>query len=374
MTNHSLLSPSTAHRWMVCPGSVAMGMTLPDEPSEYAQEGTVAHALAESMLNGTEYEVPPEYDTAELREHVQTYVDFVTILGGLREVEVGLDLSHWLGPHGFGTADAVVWCGTELYVCDLKYGMTYVDAVHNPQIALYAMGYLSLVQKFDCLTKVHLCIVQPRVRSVSQWDLTPAELRDFAEVIQKKALIARTMTELPEDEWICVPKESACRYCRARHLCPKLSGIAKYVAESDSSDMSPTDLADAYGYIGLVRLWADAVEKAVYGKLLHGERVPGLKLVEGRKGVRKWRSEAAAIKAIEAAGIQADVYERKLLSPAKMEKLTKDKTITKDQWSALAPEIIQETTKPTIADETDKRPAYEPQALDYPNMEENTNG
>jgi hypothetical protein len=57
-----------------------------------------------------------------------------------------------------------------------------------------------------------------------------------------------------------------------------------------------------------------------------------------------------------------------------MEKLTKDKTITKDQWSALAPEIIQETTRPTIADETDTRPAYEPQALDYPNMEENTNG
>lgn len=185
MTNHSLLSPSTAHRWMICPGSVARGMTLPDEPSAYAQEGTIAHALAESMLNGTEYEVPPEYDTAELREHVQTYVDFVTLLG---------------------------------------------------------------------------------------------------------------------------------------------------------------------------------------------ERVPGLKLVEGRKGVRKWRSEAAAIKAIEAAGIQADVYERKLLSPAKMEKLLKDKTITKDQWSALAPEITQETTRPTIADETDKRPAYEPQALDYPNMEEKENG
>ena len=60
MTNHSLLSPSTAHRWMICPGSVAMGMTLPDEPSDYAMEGTVAHALAESMLNVTEYEVPPE--------------------------------------------------------------------------------------------------------------------------------------------------------------------------------------------------------------------------------------------------------------------------------------------------------------------------
>jgi hypothetical protein len=57
-----------------------------------------------------------------------------------------------------------------------------------------------------------------------------------------------------------------------------------------------------------------------------------------------------------------------------MEKLLKDKKITKDQWGALAPEITQENTKPVIADETDKRPEYKPQSLTYPNMELEENG
>jgi hypothetical protein len=96
--------------------------------------------------------------------------------------------------------------------------------------------------------------------------------------------------------------------------------------------------------------------------------------VEGRRGVRKWRNEPDALAAIHAAGITADVYEHKLLSPAKMEKLLKDKKFTKDQWDALAPEITQENTKPVITDEADTRPEYRPEPLTYPNMENTDNG
>lgn len=377
MTTHSLLSPSTAHRWMTCPGSVALCHDIPPEESEYAAEGTAAHALAESLLTGKPYALPPEYDTPELRGYVQTYVDFVSILGGVRDVEVKLDLRPWLAAvpedNAAGTADAVVWVGNELYIVDLKYGMSFVGAPWNPQLALYALGYLALCQRYDKPDMLHLCIVQPRIGNISQWDITPDELSDFEKIIVRKATIAIAMADLPESDWIMVPDESACKYCRARGVCRSLFKVVQNTAEGEPVKLTPDELAEAYGRTGLVRLWADAVEKSVYGRLLHGEPVPGLKLVEGRKGTRKWRSESAALEAINAAGITADVYEHKLLSPAKMEKLLKDEKITKEQWGALAPEITQENTKPVIADELDKRPEYKAAELIYPNMEEKTN-
>lgn len=371
MSTHSLLSPSTARRWMTCPGSVALCRDLPPEESEYAAEGTAAHALAESFLTGKPCTIPAEYDTAEMRGFVQTYVDFVRSLAGARHIEIRVDLSPDLGSECYGTADAVVWVGDDLYIIDLKYGMNYVDANWNPQLALYAAGFLRVCLDFDSVKALHLCIVQPRLDNISQWDTTPDELAGFVDIIRKKAAIARIMAELSESDWLFVPDETACKYCRARGTCRALYRATQ--TEGEPARMMPEELAEAYARTGLVKLWADAAEKAVYAKLLHGEAVPGLKLVEGRKGVRKWRSEQAAVAAVIDAGITADVYEHKLLSPAKMEKLLKDKKLTKDQWDALVPEITQENTKPVIADETDTRPEYKAVALTYPNMENTGN-
>lgn len=47
---HALLSPSSAVRWMTCPGSVALTKDMPDTSSKFADEGTLAHALAERAL------------------------------------------------------------------------------------------------------------------------------------------------------------------------------------------------------------------------------------------------------------------------------------------------------------------------------------
>lgn len=371
MSTHSLLSPSTAKRWMTCPGSVALCRDLPPEESEYAAEGTAAHALAESLLTGKPYAVPTEYDAEEMRRLVQIYVDFVRSLAGARHVEIRVDLSQDLGEDAYGTADAVVWVGDDLYIIDLKYGVSYVGAHWNPQLALYAAGFLRVCSAIDTVKALHLCIVQPRLDNISQWDTTPDELAGFVDTIRKKAAIARIMAELPESDWLFVPDETVCKYCRARGTCRALCRATH--TEGEPAALMPEELAEAYARVGLVKIWADAVEKAVYSRLLNGGAVPGLKLVEGRRGVRKWRNEPDALAAIHAAGITADVYEHKLLSPAKMEKLLRDKKLTKDQWDALAPEITQENTKPVIADETDARPTYLPEPLTYPNMENTDN-
>ena len=49
-TNHAILSASSSHRWLECPPSAKLCAELPDTSSEYAQEGTDAHALCEHRL------------------------------------------------------------------------------------------------------------------------------------------------------------------------------------------------------------------------------------------------------------------------------------------------------------------------------------
>ena len=47
---HAVLSPSSAHRWLVCTPSARMEEAFPDESSAYAEENALAHEYAEKVL------------------------------------------------------------------------------------------------------------------------------------------------------------------------------------------------------------------------------------------------------------------------------------------------------------------------------------
>lgn len=46
-TKHALLSASSAHRWLECTAAPRFEEQFPDGTSEYAEEGTLAHAICE---------------------------------------------------------------------------------------------------------------------------------------------------------------------------------------------------------------------------------------------------------------------------------------------------------------------------------------
>ena len=171
---HALLSPSAAARWLACPGSVPLTEKMPNEESDYAKEGTIAHHCAERILNGETASVdmlePEEaafmadkgLDVTDMLGHVMYYVDFVSRLGGERFVEQQLDLTSITHEaDAVGTSDAVVIKDDTLYVVDLKYGMgVKVDAENNPQIAIYARAAYNAYECFADFSKVHMIIVQ----------------------------------------------------------------------------------------------------------------------------------------------------------------------------------------------------------------------
>ena len=50
MAKHALLSASGSDRWFKCPPSALLEAEIEEKSSEYAWEGTFAHALAELKL------------------------------------------------------------------------------------------------------------------------------------------------------------------------------------------------------------------------------------------------------------------------------------------------------------------------------------
>lgn len=133
---HAELSPSSAVRWMTCPGSVALCQGVTEAPSPYADEGTDAHELAAICLTtntnaadhlGRVMELGHKVD-ADMARHVQTYLDYVREVvagtGGVLLVEQRLPISGITGEaDAHGTSDAVILTDDEVIVIDLKYGM-----------------------------------------------------------------------------------------------------------------------------------------------------------------------------------------------------------------------------------------------------------
>lgn len=415
MTAHAKFSPSSAHRWMACPGSIVLEAEIPDESSDFADEGTAAHFLAsESLEQGVDAShfigrtirvdrdgstnwlaegwIPgsstkPFVVDTEMAGHVQTYLDAVRQFAEGHEllVEQRVEFSGYIGvPEQFGTSDAVILAGDEIQAHDLKYGRgVKVDAEHNPQLMLYALGALNEFGMVGDFKRVRIVIHQPRLDHVSEWDCSVEELMAFAEEAKRRASQASGCIKLGVDEeGDLVPGEKQCRFCKAKATCPKL---AQHVLDTVADDFvdATQPIVPQLGFAGdqvehdndklghllsavdLIEGWCKAIRCKVEAELLAGHAVPGFKLVEGRRGARRWTSEEDAETALKAMRIKHEqMYDYSLISPTTAEKLAKSEVIGKRQWPKLQSLITQSEGKPSVAPESDKRPALNITAVD----------
>jgi len=362
---HAQLSPSSAARWMVCPGSVALTKDMPDTSSKFADEGTSAHELAALCLDLNRDAVSFIGDTMSLghvvdedmARPVQKYVDYVRDIaqGGTFMVEQRLPISGITGEtDAFGTSDSVIFVGDELGIVDLKFGMGEpVQADHNQQLQIYALAALrefSFVQDFKT---VRMVIHQPRLGAVSEWVQTVEELEDFALTVAEAAA-ATTLPNAP-----LVPSTKGCRWCKAKATCPALAAEVTETFEAvDPNDVPTDDLARAMSKVDLIEGWCKAVRAEVERRLLDGRDVAGWKLVQGRKGSRAWTDKVAAEALLKQMRVPHDqMYDYSVISPTTADKLAKAGTIGPRQWPKVTELITQTDGKPSVAPISDKRPA-----------------
>jgi hypothetical protein len=383
MAVHAKNSPSGASGWMRC-----AGWASDTAGSEFADEGTAAHELASTALGdgqaATDYlgqviSVGERQFTvdAEMAGHVQSYVDLVRSIPGELMVEQRLPIDHLTGEHGAaGTSDAVILAGDELVIVDLKYGRgVRVDAERNEQLMIYALAALNVFDVVGDIGSVRLVICQPRLSHVSEWVVPVAELRAFAREVRAAA------DRRQEGSTDLAPGEKQCRWCAKKATCGALRDSVLSTVAAEFDDVS--DLTDARAVVAriktavesvpesdpavtgslmsaieMIETWCKAVRAHAESLLLAGTEVPGWKLVEGRRGARKWADEAQAEEMLRAFRVKHDqMYEYRLISPPTAEKLAKAEVIGKRQWPRLAALITQADGKPSVAPASDKRPA-----------------
>lgn len=373
MTAHSkLFSPSSAERWMNCTASAELNAKVEDKGSKYAQEGSVAHHLAELSLKGKHrarwtagmrIETPEGIEWEidwEMCNAVGDYVDYCHDLECDESwVEARYDLSH-IADGMFGTSDFTGIAGKRLHVVDLKYGKGIaVYAENNPQAMLYALGALEELDLMYDIEDVQIHIHQPRLEHVDSWVVSIEELREFESKARAAAINIQTKNVAFK------ATEKGCQWCKVKATCAEFAKMATREAqdvfadvggfEPEEPQMSPEDRAKALESIPLLKQWIKAMEEGALSDIEHGVEIPGWKVVEGRS-FRKWGDEDQVMDILKRSrGAKEDDYVKKsLLSVAQLEKVFKPK---KTVWGKLEPLITKGEGKHTLVPESDKRPS-----------------
>ena len=118
--------------------------------------------------------------------------------------------------------------------------------------------------------------------------------------------------------------------------------------------------------------YAEKVKTFALDEALKGHRWPGYKVVEGRSN-RKISDEAKAVKLLHKAGYTDEV----IYKPLEMQTITNlEKLVTKKKFAVLLADVITKPPgKPALAPVDDKRPEYDPAAMEFNDldMEESEN-
>lgn len=382
MGAHALLSPSAASRWLNCPAAPRLEADMPDSGSTYAAEGALAHAYCAMKIKeflGCDIsdeaaeiaELDSQYHTGEMDEYTDTYKTIVlekyTEARNITEdaqllIEQRLDFSQYV-PDAFGTADAVIIADGTMEVIDFKYGKgVRVSAHANPQMMIYALGAYERFSFEYKIERVRMTIVQPRIDNLSEYELTVSDLLFWAtEVLKPKAQQAYEGNgpQMP-GEW--------CQFCKVKHSCRTLAKRCVDAAQSnpDPKLISPDELAkDILPILATVKTWLAGIEDYALQQALSGVQLTGWKVVEGRS-IRKITDQDGAAAALNKAGYKtAEIYK-----PQELRTITElERLAGKKQFAAICGDYIEKPQgKPTLAPESDKRPAIDTLSEDFKDL------
>lgn len=364
---HAKLAPSSAERWIICPGSIQAQQEVKDEgvddSNEASRLGTAAHALLEAcLLIGSQ---PEDFVGAKIAgkghpvvdqdmcdavhvalDYIEEYIDTY----GIENLIVLPESRVYIGPQiditgdeekdsdlCNGTSDTII-AHRDLSMCvviDYKNGVGKKSAKENPQCMLYAAGVRQLLGKFK---KYRSVIIQPRAgkkNPVEEWEFSDAVLRKF---LTEKVRPSARAAILPN-----APRVAGdhCRgtFCKAAATCRTYKTRAFAVArveftsiddEPDPDVLTEEEFLEVLNYVPFVRKYLDEVEKRALRLVERNPKaLSGWTLGWGKRQ-RVWDDEQAAWDFCEQNNIAVDEFApRVMLSPAGMFKLVEKRVVLK---------------------------------------------
>ena len=408
---HALLSASSSKQWLNCPPSARLQEQFPNESSVYAAEGTFAHEVCEYKVRKYLKErvkrpQSEEYYTEEIDQITDVYAEFViSIIEEMKRngceplvmVEERVDYTH-IAPSGFGTADMLIVGKDEngngvLHIADFKTGQgVFVEADHNSQMMLYALGGLAAYGYIYDIKTVRMSIIQPRLDNISTFECTREELENWGESIRKIAILAyEGKGEQRAGDW--------CRFCRAKPVCKACKDEALSLCReefldldkgafnegafsdesvpSDGIRVSPadnsencesctvpvfkqpglvplTELAQILPTLNRISSWIESVFAFVSSEAINnGVTIPGYKVVEGRS--KRMFTDTKAVVDTAVANGYTDLYKQQLISLTEFEKMMGKKKFKE----LLGAYVTKPQGKLTLVPEDDPREAVD---------------
>ena len=378
---HAKLSASGSSRWINCPPSIRLEEQFEDKTSIYAEEGTLAHELAELKLRLELKEITKRTYTLrfnkatkdnplyskDMDDYVDVYKEICmekylnskeTTTDSIAAVEQRLDFSNYV-PAGFGTGDFIVIADGTLEICDLKYGKGVpVSAENNSQMRLYALGAINKFSFLYDIEKVRMTIIQPRLSNISSDEISVNELLKWAEEVVKPSA---ELAIKGEGEF---KTGDHCKFCKARSVCRARADenleLAKFEFKK-SDTLSNDEISEILEKVDSLVKWASDVKEYALDKALEGQEFKGYKLVEGRSQ-RKWKDEKAVAKILTDRGfLENIIWTKKLTTISNIER-----AIGKKETERLFKDLIDKPLgKPTLVPLSDKREVYNAAKADF---------
>ncbi len=373
---HALLSASGAERWLNCTPSARLEEKFKDTSSMYAEEGTLAHNIAEYQLQLALKQITKrKYDAAlnmlkenehyypGMVEEVEEYTNYcleqyAEALSkdkyAVLKIEEGLDFSSYV-PEGFGTGDCLIIGNGELEVIDLKFGKgVEVSPVENKQLLLYALGALEGYGFIYGVEKVTVTVAQVRLGNISSYSVTADMLLRWAEeeVKPKATLAFAGKGDFVPGDW--------CRWCKLKATCKAraesnlgfVGGYAFIGGYLEAAILPPNEISAILKQADEISRWLKDVKEFALEEALKGTKFEGWKLVEGRSNRVIDDTEELAKKLLAEGYAEEGIYK-----PKTLEGITNlERLVGKKKFTELAEGLISKPTgKPVLVEESDKR-------------------
>lgn len=367
--DHAILSPSSAKRWINCTPSALLAEAAGSKSSVYAEEGTLAHEIAEyaltKYLEGT-YD-PIIDEEMPIREgHIQNplfsidmvncirkYCDYVIGEGYEMQKQDGsnkmylerrVDVTDF-APDSFGSVDVTLVSDKTIHIIDLKYGAgVKVYADMNEQMLMYALGTLKSLES-DHIKKIRMTIAQVRLDHYDTFEMSKGELLNWAEKVLKPAAKAAIQGKGKQviGSW--------CGFCPVKAQCraQRDAILADFDEKPEPLLLSDEDITDLIGKIDTYKSWIESVNKYVYDRAIQGHKWEGYKLVAGRTS-RVIKDEAKIRQALLKEFLEDEVLNIKLKGIGDLEKLLGKKVFSARFGDAIesrpgAPKLVPESAK-----------------------------